>query len=252
MTDSAIQRLEPGASLRDGVERALAAAIVTGEIEPGYLVSVPTLAVRFGVSATPVREAILQLEKRGFVSSVRNKGFRVTEVSERDLRDLVQVRGLLEAPAMRIIATKMPSVAIEPYRKLAATIVDAARKADFPTYLAADTVFHLSVLQLAGNGRLVELVAELRKQTRLVGLVKLANSIELQRSSDEHHMLLDLLVEGRGADAEQLMLTHIGHIVGWWAGRSEDPTDADVEASALSPVAQAQPTAATSLELPTQ
>jgi DNA-binding GntR family transcriptional regulator len=60
-------------SLRDGVESKLAAAIVSGGLQPESMVSVPMLAAQFKVSATPVREAILNLEKRGFVQSVRNK-----------------------------------------------------------------------------------------------------------------------------------------------------------------------------------
>jgi DNA-binding GntR family transcriptional regulator len=222
MADSVIQTIEPSTSFRSEVEDALAAAIVAGEIQPGTLLSVPTLAARFGVSATPVREAVLQLEKRGFVVSVRNKGFRVTQVSEQDLRDIVQVRRWLEAPAMRIIAAKMPKIPIQPYRTLATAIVAAAANSDFPAYLAADSAFHLSILELVDNKKLVDLVGELRKQTRMVGLVGLANSSELQKSADEHHLLLDLLSEGRGDEAEQLMLAHIGHVSGWWAGQPED------------------------------
>lgn len=225
LTISTISKLEASSSLRDSVERSLSAAIVSGELEPGSLVSVPSLAVRFGVSATPVREAMLDLEKRGFVASVRNKGFRVTEVSEQDLHDIVQMRRWLEAPAMRVAADKLPGLPIEPYRKLADTIVSAAGRADFPAYLEADTAFHLALLEVVGNQRLVDLVAELRGATRLVGLATLVNSAELEQSSVEHHTLLDLLAAGRGADAEQLMHTHVGHIIGWWAGRSEVGSD---------------------------
>lgn len=225
VTISTIRKLEPASSLRDSVEESLSAAMVSGELAPGALVSVPTLAARFGVSATPVREAMLDLEKRGFVTSVRNKGFRVTAVSEQDLRDLVQVRRWLEAPAMRIVAQKLPSLAIGPYRILADAIVAAARRADFPEYLAADSAFHLALLDLVENRRLVDVVAELRSQTRMVGLVTMSHSLELEKSSLEHHTLLDLLAAGRGEEAEQLMVTHVGHVVGWWAGRAERSHD---------------------------
>ncbi len=73
---STIRNLGQTASLRDERECAVAAAIISGELVAGTLVSVPGLANQFGVSATPVREAMLDLEKRGFVETVRNRGFR--------------------------------------------------------------------------------------------------------------------------------------------------------------------------------
>ncbi|NEE03359.1 GntR family transcriptional regulator [Phytoactinopolyspora halotolerans] len=219
---SSIRRIKHASSLRAEVERALSAAIVSGELEPGALVSVPTLAAQFAVSATPVREAMLDLEKRGFVEPVRNKGFRVTHVGEDDLRQVVQVRRWLEVPAIGIVARSFPADRIDHYRELADRIVTAAAAADFPEYLAADTDFHLALMELTRNGRLVDIVADLRRQTRLVGLADMKNTVELKHSAQEHHALLDLLVEGRADDAEALMHQHIGHILGWWAGRTEN------------------------------
>ena len=86
---SAIREVEHQASLRDRIGKSLSAAIMSGELAPGVLVTVPTLAQQFAVSATPVREALLDLKQRGFVSSVRNKGFRVTAVSVEDLGEIV-------------------------------------------------------------------------------------------------------------------------------------------------------------------
>ena len=96
-------------NLRAHVEQALSAAIITGELAPGTLLTVPTLATQFEVSATPVREAVLDLESRGFVESVRNKGFRVTEVSPESLRQIAEVRQLLEPPAMEQLARNFPA-----------------------------------------------------------------------------------------------------------------------------------------------
>jgi DNA-binding GntR family transcriptional regulator len=208
--------------LRTRVENSLASAIISGKIEPGTLVSVPALAVQFGVSATPVREAMLNLEKRGFVESVKNKGFRITKVSARDLDEIVQLRRWLEAPAMRIVAERLRGVPLDSYRNMAERIVTAAADAEFEDYLAADSEFHLALLRLTGNERLVELVAELRKQTRMVGLANLIHGEELKRSAQEHHELLDLLADGQGVAADKLMVRHIGHVLGWWAGKPED------------------------------
>ncbi|HWS33235.1 MAG TPA: GntR family transcriptional regulator [Actinoplanes sp.] len=222
MSSSVIGPVEVGVSLRGTGEDAVAAAIVSGELAPGTLVTAPTLAARFGVSATPVREAMLNLQKRGFVDVVRNKGFRVTDVSEQDLWEIVRIRQQLESPPMREIARILQPEQAAELRVKAQDIVDAAAAADLSGYLAADLVFHLRLLGLHGNRRLIELVKDLRQQTRMVGLADMIGTAELARSAGEHHSLIDLLEARDGRGAETLMNAHIGHVLGWWSGRSED------------------------------
>lgn len=217
---SAIRQPEP-ASLREQVERALSVAIIAGELAPGTLVSVPTLAAQFQVSATPVREAMLDLEKRGFVEPVRNKGFRVTHVKEEDLVEIVQVRQMLEVPAMVAVTATFPHDRAPEFRALADDIVDAVRRSDLPAYLAADLAFHLTLLRLTGNSRLVHLVADMRSQTRMTGLANMLGTDQLTESANEHHALLDLMAAGRTDDVQQLMTRHVGHVLGWWSGLPE-------------------------------
>ncbi|MCY1139089.1 GntR family transcriptional regulator [Actinoplanes sp. Pm04-4] len=221
MTSPLIGPLRTAGSFRQHVEDAVAAAIVSGEFAPGTMLTAPTLAARFDVSATPVREALLNLEKRGFVEIARNKGFRVTQVSEQDLAEIVQIRQWLEAPPMRLLAGNIGAPDLARLRAEASAIVTSAAASDLPTYLTADTTFHLHLLSLTGIDRLVTLVGDLRQQTRLVGLATMLGSPELASSSEEHLVLLDLLESGDGAGAEELMRRHLGHITGWWSGRAE-------------------------------
>ncbi len=218
----ALERIEPATSLRGKVEDALAAAIISGEMPPGEMYSAPTLATMFDVSATPVREAMLNLEKRGLVEAVRNKGFRVTHVSDQDLRDIVTVRQLLEPQSMYELAQNFPHDHVDDLRSLADAIVSGAREGDLKAYLSADHRFHISLLEYLGNGLLVEVVSDLRSRTRLTGLVNMLKTETLDKSAEEHHELLDLLVNGDAAGARDLMRRHIGHAVGWWAGRAEE------------------------------
>lgn len=214
-------RLLEVTSLRDQVERTLSSRIVAGEFAPGTVLTVPTLAREFGVSATPVREAMLNLARRGFLSPLRNRGFEVTAVSTEELRELGDIRQLLEAPPMRWLAGKLPEETAERLLELADEIVRAGREGRFEDYLEADTTFHLTLLELTGNRHLMRLVRELRQQTRLTGLVNLADSDELEGSSLEHAELVRLLVAGDGEGAEALMRRHIGHVSGLWSGREE-------------------------------
>lgn len=217
----ALSPVLPASNLREQVEKAISAAIVSGQMPPGEVFSAPSLAARFGVSATPVREAMLNLAKRGMVDIVRNKGFRVTVVSEDDLRAIVDVRRLLEAPAVGRLAGRLTAADLDRLRELAEAIVRGARDADLARYLQADTAFHLTLLELAGNPRLRDIVADLRAQTRLTGLADLVATEELEASADEHLRLLELLETGTAEECERLMARHIGHVLGWWAGHRE-------------------------------
>ena len=222
MTISSIRKVEQVASLRDRISESLSAAIISGELAPGTLVSVPTLASQFDVSATPVREAMLDLEQRGFVASVRNKGFRVTEVSEQDLREIVELRQLIEAPAMRQLAGSFPVETLPQWRALAERIAAHADNANLTGFIESDRDFHLGLLGLYGNVRLVEMVRELRSQTRMVNLARMTKSDELLESAREHHLMLDLLERGEGAALGELTIKHLGHVIDWWAGNPED------------------------------
>ncbi len=222
MSKSMIRKLGQVASLRDRISESLSAAITSGELAPGTLVSVPTLANQFAVSATPVREAMLDLEQRGFVASVRNKGFRVTEVSKQDLAEIVELRQLIEAPAMRSLAGNFPLESLPQWRALATQISVHADNANLIGFIECDRDFHLGLLELYGNVRLVEVVRELRSQARRTNLARMTMIEELPESAREHHAMLDLLAQGDGAALEELTIKHLGHVIGWWAGSSED------------------------------
>lgn len=217
MTGLAIHKLEQ-ASLRGLVGESLSAAIISGELAPGTLVSVPTLAAQFEVSATPVREAMLDLEQRGFVTPVRNKGFRVTAVSEKDLREILELRQLLEVPAMRALAANFPVETLPHWRGIADEVSAHAASANLTGFIERDRDFHLGLLELYGNERLVDAVRELRQRTRMVNLARMKQSNKLTDSAAEHHLMLDLLEKGDGASLEDLIILHLSHVAGWWSG----------------------------------
>ena len=221
MTTQSIRPVAVAESLRSHVEKAVASAIVTGELQPGELLSVRALAAQFEVSATPVREAILDLEKRGFVESVRNRGFRVTEVSAADLAAIVEMRQLLEPPTMAKVASGFPSERMPEFRGLADAIIDASDRGDVSDYLTADAEFHLRLLALAGNDRIVSAVAELRSLTRMIRISAIRHTEEFEQSNAEHHLMLDLIAEGNAAKLEKLVRRHVGHAAGIWSGQQE-------------------------------
>ncbi|MEU5957200.1 GntR family transcriptional regulator [Streptomyces sp. NPDC047525] len=204
-------------SYRERVADALRAALIAGELRAGEVYSAPTLAVRFGVSATPVREAMLDLAKEGLVDTVPNKGFRVTAVSEKQLDEYKHIRALIEIPTTAELATSADPAALEALRPAAQAIVTAAADGDLIAYVEADIRFHLGLLALCGNDHLVEVVGDLRKRSRLYGLQALVDAGRLEASAEEHLEILDALIARDEEAVRAVMTRHLGHVRGLWA-----------------------------------
>jgi DNA-binding GntR family transcriptional regulator len=205
-------------SLRDEVLRTLQAAVISGEMRPGITYSAPQLAQQLGVSATPVREAMLDLVKEGLIHTVRNKGFRVVELSERELDELTELRLLLEVSAVRSIAERgIDSAVMSELRGLARAIVDAGARREFIEHNKRDLDFHALLLSQAGNRNLVTLVTSLRIRSRIYGASALADRDELLPTLREHVELLDLIEQGDAEGAADLMARHIDHVRHEWA-----------------------------------
>lgn len=203
--------------LRDTVLEHLRTAIIIGELAEGTLVSAPSLGQELGVSATPVREAMMELSREGLVETVKNKGFRITGMSGKDLDDLAQIRLLLEPPAMRLIAGRIPEEEYADLQQRADACLRAAQDQDLTAYLREDRQFHARILSFTGNRQLVELVTSLRLRTRLYGIRVLAGQGMLEASARDHHELIRLLRAGDGEAAERLMEAHISHARPFWA-----------------------------------
>jgi DNA-binding GntR family transcriptional regulator len=209
------------ANLRQQVRRALEAAIVAGELEPGALYSAPALGERFGVSATPVREAMLELSKDGFVVAERNRGFRVQEVSERDLDEISQIRLLLEVPSTVEVSRVIEPELLDRLSGIAGEISEAAGQGELIPYLDLDRQFHVELISRLGNERLTDFVDRLRRQTRLFGLNQLVEAGSLHESAQEHHALIEAMRAHDAVATERIITSHIKHTRGLWVGREE-------------------------------
>ncbi|GHF38656.1 MULTISPECIES: GntR family transcriptional regulator [Streptomyces] len=187
-------------SVRGQVLDALRKALVSGELVPGEVYSGPVLGERFGVSATPVREAMQQLALEGAVEVVPNRGFRVASRTDRDLAELAEVRALLEIPAVLRLAGAAPAGCWAGLRPLAERAAAVAVCGDRAAYAEADRAFHGALLALAGNRQLV-LVAE--------GVQRRVPATDLTRDAAEHLVLLDALASGDVGRVEDVLRRHV-------------------------------------------
>jgi DNA-binding GntR family transcriptional regulator len=207
-------------SLRSQVFDAVRAALVTGRMSPGEVYSAPQLAEQFGVSVTPVREALLELVRDGLLVAVRNRGFRVVDPEPGELDAVGEVRLLLE-PAAAEQAARQPAerraAAVAALREAARRVVEAADAGDVVAHVSADRAFHAGLLELAGNPVLTETVLRLRDRSRLYGRRGDMPPGTLEHAAAEHDVLLDLVEAGDGAGARAAMTDHVRHVRREWS-----------------------------------
>ncbi len=200
-------------SVRGQVLDALRAALATGELRPGEVYSGPALGERFGVSATPVREAMQQLVREGAVEVVPNRGFRVVERGDRELAELAEVRALIEVPVMLRLARTVPAERWAELRPLAEATVRAASSGCPATYADTDRAFHRAVLALAGNDQLVRIADDLHRRAQWppVPAPTTRARADLIADAHEHAALLDALIAG---DADVVRTLATEHFTG--------------------------------------
>lgn len=201
------------ASVRGQILDALRTALVAGELTPGEVYSAPALGDRFGVSATPVREAMQQLALEGAVEVVPNRGFRVVERGARELAELAEVRALIEVPVMLRLARGVPAERWAELRPLAEATVRAAATGCRATYAESDRDFHRALLSFCGNEQLVQIADDLhrRAQWPLVTPTRSPGRghADLIADAAEHTALLDALIAGETDVVRSLVREHL-------------------------------------------
>ncbi len=219
-TGGVMKKLEVS-SLRVQALRLIRARIVAGTLRPGRFYALGAVASELGVSVTPVREAVLDLANEGLVELARNRGFRVREMTERDLAEIVELRRMIEVSAIRTIAERNLVTNAAELGRFATKAEECAAARDWIGFLDNDRDFHLGILAHLGNERLQRIAGSLRDQSRLYGLDHIAETQSLTRSTQEHYLLLKAVTDGAAGEAAAIMDRHLRHAgdPGWQEAR---------------------------------
>jgi DNA-binding GntR family transcriptional regulator len=204
-----IQPIEADASQTARAREAIRVGILNGQLEPGTLYSVKALADRFGVSRTPVREALIDLSKQGMVRFERNRGVRILQPSVHDLEEIVEIRLLLEPPAT---FQAVPHVSAEQLVELESEIremSEAAGRNDHVAFMRHDRRFHSIILRAARNDRLQQFIDQLRDLVVARGNSTLGATRSAQEILDEHRVILKRIAAGDAAGAAAAVHDHI-------------------------------------------
>ena len=150
--------------LRDVVFNTLRRAILRGELKPGERLMEIRLANKLGVSRTPIREAIRKLELEGLVLMVPRKGAEVAEITEKNLRDVLEVRCALEELAVQLACDRIDEEGLEQLKSASLHFRDVLDSDDITLIAQADEAFHDVIFTATDNGRLIQLLNNLREQ----------------------------------------------------------------------------------------
>jgi DNA-binding GntR family transcriptional regulator len=202
-----VQPLADHQSLRERVVARLREAIISGDLAAKVRLMEPELARQLGVSRTPLREAMRQLEVEGFLTTIPRVGTFVSEVSARDVEDTYAIRAVLEGLAARQAAeNREPAKAAA----LRAILTESAQKiSDYRVYHEAAGRFHDVIFALSGNQRLQAMYQSLTYQVTRFRSLSLAVRQRPVVSLREHRRLATAILSGRGSEAERLMRAHI-------------------------------------------
>jgi len=217
-------KLEPS-TLRNQALRVLRARIISGAMRPGELYALGATASELGVSVTPVREAVLELARERLVELARNRGFRVREVTEHELNEIVEFRKIVEVGAVRLVAERKLLDQASELQDLARATEKYAAAGDWVGFLDSDRDFHLGIMSHLENERLLQVAGSLRDQSRLYGLDYVAGTESLTQSTHEHLAILTAVVAGNADEAAEIMDRHLQHARGIWAGKAEPAAD---------------------------
>lgn len=191
----------------DSVYQQLRAKILSNEFRPGMQLLERELVNLFGVSRTPVREALVRLQKENLLLIVPRHGIRVRQVSLADIQEIHQVQASLEATAAGIVAAaKLRAKDLAPFDQ-ACNAMDRARERNDPgAWAAADEAFHAHLLKLGGNPRLAQIVNECRDQIRRVQDLTLRLTAAADLPMAQHRAIVEALRTGDSVTAERLCL----------------------------------------------
>jgi DNA-binding GntR family transcriptional regulator len=204
-----LERLAARRTLAAHAFDAIRAAIIDGRLAAGRQYSVARLAEQFGVSRTPVREALLLLERQGVVRFERNRGVRILETSAHDLDEVFALRLLLEVPATYRACELLDADGLDALRRELAAMARLAREDEEPAFMAHDRRFHELILEASGNRRLAAIVGQLRDLVRFRGASTVGRSRDLRTVHAAHVAILDALAAGDPAAAAEAMRAHL-------------------------------------------
>jgi len=195
--------------LRDVVFNTLRQAILRGELKPGERLMEIQLANKLGVSRTPIREAIRKLELEGLVLMIPRKGAEVAEITEKSLKDVLEIRRALEDLAVRLACEKITKEEIKELKKAGDEFKKVLKSQDITEVAEADVRFHDVIYMATDNPKLIQLLNNFREQMYRFRVEYLKKAEVRPQLLAEHDEIIKYITEGNKEEASRVVTRHI-------------------------------------------
>lgn len=209
MSDNLQVKMDEYLPLRDVVFKTLRQAILTGELKPGERLMEIHLANRLGVSRTPVREAIRKLELEGLVTMIPRRGAEVADITEKNLRDVLEVRRALDALAVELACDRISEEEQKHLKEACERFEKATETKDVTKIATEDVKLHDIIVKATGNERLALLVNKMSEQMYRYRLEYVKDAATHRQLVKEHRIIYESILNKDKKTAAQAVKTHI-------------------------------------------
>ena len=209
MADNFDMTMDEYLPLRDVVFNTLRKAILTGELKPGERLMEIHLANRMGVSRTPIREAIRKLELEGLVIMIPRRGAEVAQITEKSLKDVLEVRRALDALCVELACDRISAGEEEQLKEACDEFVRATKTKDATIIAKADVAFHDIIVHATGNLRLIQLINNLSEQMYRYRFEYIKDEKRHDSLIDEHRIIYESIVTRDKKRAAETAKLHI-------------------------------------------
>lgn len=199
----------PRESSTQRIETALLDDIAAGMVEPGEKLDETRLAERFGVSRTPVREALNRLAAQGVLVASDRRGVRVAQYTREELAQMFEVMHEIEAVCARLAAQRLTLLARAEIESTQADCEAAAQDGDVQRYLKANEAFHFAIYRATQNPYMQDLASDFRRKTGPFRAKKFATEADLIASAQSHSELLEKIFSADSDVASEGMRKHM-------------------------------------------
>ena len=211
MTDDLTLNMDAYLPLRDVVFNTLRQAILRGEMEPGERLMEIQLAQKLGVSRTPIREAIRKLELEGLVIMIPRKGAEVAHITEKDMRDVLEVRATLEELVVALACKNVTDEKLAELKAANKLFETAIVSKDVVNIVDADVHFHDIIYTMTDNARLIQIINNLREQMYRYRLEYVKDARTHSILISEHNDIIKQLKDRNVEQAKKVIYQHINN-----------------------------------------
>src|SRR5882724_7090830 len=207
----AIEPIDTSFSFKNKAYAALKTVIVSMDVyrsRQDIRLDERQLAHDFGISRTPVREAMAQLEREGFVRSVPRRGIYVVRKSKKDVIEMITAWAALESMAARLITANATTDEIASLRRMFATFENGQARAHLDEYSEVNIEFHQTIIRMSKNGVLIDLAANLFTHMRMIRRKTIGEQDRVDRSIRDHMNIIEALEARDTERAEDLVRNH--------------------------------------------